>query len=44
VIAAHLCSRLSGPATVARIYLRPFAGRVLVSLGWMWLGWHVFAR
>jgi hypothetical protein len=20
------------------------AGRVVVALGWMWLGWHVFAR
>lgn len=24
--------------------MRPRAGRVLVLLGWWWLGWHYFAR
>ena len=24
--------------------MRPRAGRVLVLLGWVWLGWHYFAR
>lgn len=44
-VAAHLPARpVSGLAAVARIFTRPLPGRVLVSLGWMWLGWHVFAR
>jgi hypothetical protein len=24
--------------------MRPRAGRALVLLGWLWLGWHYFAR
>jgi hypothetical protein len=24
--------------------MRPRTGRVLVLLGWWWLGWHYFAR
>jgi hypothetical protein len=24
--------------------MRPPAGRALVLLGWLWLGWHYFAR
>jgi hypothetical protein len=24
--------------------MRPRIGRVLVLLGWWWLGWHYFAR
>jgi hypothetical protein len=24
--------------------MRPRAGRMLVLLGWLWLGWHYFAR
>ncbi len=24
--------------------MRPRAGRVLVLLGWWWVGWHYFAR
>lgn len=24
--------------------MRPKAGRVLILLGWLWLGWHYFAR
>jgi hypothetical protein len=24
--------------------MRPRAGRLLVLLGWLWLGWHFFAR
>jgi Family of unknown function (DUF6186) len=30
-------------ATVAAI-LSNLAGRTLLVLGWMWLGWHLFAR
>jgi hypothetical protein len=24
--------------------MRPSAGRALILLGWLWLGWHFFAR
>ena len=24
--------------------MRPAAGRALILLGWLWLGWHYFAR
>jgi Family of unknown function (DUF6186) len=24
--------------------MRPRAGRALVLLGWLWLGWHFFSR
>jgi Family of unknown function (DUF6186) len=24
--------------------MRPKAGRAIVLLGWLWLGWHYFAR
>lgn len=24
--------------------MRPRAGRAVVLLGWLWLGWHYFAR
>ncbi|MGH3410171.1 MAG: DUF6186 family protein [Streptosporangiaceae bacterium] len=24
--------------------MRPRVGRVLILLGWLWLGWHYFAR
>jgi hypothetical protein len=36
--------RFPGPgALVARITATR-AGRVLLVVGWMWLGWHAFAR
>lgn len=28
---------------VGRVLARP-TGRVVLVLGWMWLGWHAFAR
>ena len=24
--------------------MRPWAGRLLILLGWLWLGWHYFSR
>ncbi|HEY2688140.1 MAG TPA: DUF6186 family protein [Streptosporangiaceae bacterium] len=24
--------------------MRPWAGRFLILLGWLWLGWHYFSR
>ena len=33
----------TAPAALQRLIARPPL-RALVALGWMWLGWHVFAR
>ncbi|MHB1509466.1 MAG: DUF6186 family protein [Acidimicrobiales bacterium] len=27
-----------------RFVMKARAGRVILVLGWMWLGWHLFAR
>lgn len=44
-ILAHARRRFIAPAgAVVRLAIRPAVGRVVVSLAWMWLGWHVFAR
>jgi Family of unknown function (DUF6186) len=29
---------------VLRSLTRPWPGRVLLLLGWAWLGWHLFVR
>jgi hypothetical protein len=29
---------------VAAVVMRSRVGRTVVLLGWMWLGWHAFAR
>ncbi len=44
VLAWTTCRLIAPVAAVARLAVRPVVGRVVVSLGWMWLGWHVFAR
>ncbi len=31
-------------AQLLRIARRHLAGRVVLVIGWLWLGWHVFAR
>ena len=36
-------SRL-GVVGLVRIVSASFVVRVLLALGWMWLGWHAFAR
>jgi Family of unknown function (DUF6186) len=44
-VLAHVSRRLiDHPGAVARLATRPALGRVVISLAWMWLGWHVFAR
>jgi hypothetical protein len=40
-VATH---RLAGIGAALGRLARPPAGRLVVALGWMWLGWHVFAR
>ena len=53
VIAAILTLEVLGRRPGSRIptiggwlgyLMRPKIGRVLVLLGWWWLGWHYFAR
>ncbi|MGB9113263.1 MAG: DUF6186 family protein [Acidimicrobiales bacterium] len=44
-VLSYASRRFIAPAgTVARLATRPVIGRIVVSLAWMWLGWHVFAR
>jgi hypothetical protein len=37
-------SHLSTAAAYLGALMRPTWGRWLVLLGWLWLGWHFFAR
>jgi Family of unknown function (DUF6186) len=44
-VLARSTHRFVAPSgAVARLATGPVLGRVVVSLAWMWLGWHVFAR
>ncbi len=36
--------RFAGLLELTRRVTRPLAGRVVLLAGWMWLGWHLFAR
>jgi hypothetical protein len=53
VIAALVALEILGRRKVRRIptlsewlgyVMRPRAGRALILAGWLWLGWHFFAR
>jgi len=53
VIAALVTLEILGRRKIGRIptlsewlgyVMRPRAGRVLILAGWLWLGWHFFAR
>jgi hypothetical protein len=53
VIAALVALEILGRRKIGRIptlsewlgyIMRPRAGRALVLAGWLWLGWHFFAR
>lgn len=37
-------SRVPTAGEVFGWVMRPRLGRLLVLLGWLWLGWHYFAR
>ena len=52
-IAALVTLEVLGRRKIARIptlsewlgyVMRPRAGRALILAGWLWLGWHYFAR
>ncbi len=36
--------RFPGPGALVRRITVSRSGRVVLALGWMWLGWHLFAR
>lgn len=36
--------RVPGPGALVRWITSRSAGRVVLVVGWMWLGWHLFAR
>ena len=36
--------RVPGLVETLRALTRGTAGRLVLFLGWMWLGWHIFAR
>jgi hypothetical protein len=47
IVAYELRSRRRGTATFGdalRLLVRARAGRMLVLVAWLWLGWHLFAR
>ncbi len=53
VIAALVTLEILGRRKIGRIptlsewlgyIMRPRAGRALILAGWLWLGWHFFAR
>lgn len=53
VISAMVALEVLGRREIGRIptlsgwlgyIMRPRAGRVLILAGWLWLGWHFFAR
>jgi hypothetical protein len=36
--------RIPGPGALVGRITANTGGRILLLLGWMWLGWHFFAR
>jgi len=44
VAAVVSAGRLPGADALARRITAPAWARAAVLLGWMWLGWHAFAR
>ena len=44
VVSAMSKGRFPGPGALVRRIATPRAGRALLVLGWMWLGWHLIAR
>jgi cadmium resistance protein CadD (predicted permease) len=44
VIASIVSDRVPSLADVLALLTRTMVGVVLVMLGWLWLGWHLFVR
>jgi hypothetical protein len=44
VVAGRSGGRLPGYGTLARVATDGPVRRTVCVLGWMWLGWHAFAR
>lgn len=43
-VATSVKPQLPTLAAVVRVIAAPRLGRVLLLLGWAWLGWHLFVR
>jgi hypothetical protein len=44
VLARRRTNRIPTTGEWLGYIMRPKAGRALILLGWLWLGWHYFAR
>jgi Family of unknown function (DUF6186) len=44
ILARRPSSRIPALGEWLGYVMRPRAGRALILLGWLWLGWHYFAR
>jgi hypothetical protein len=44
VIASIVSDRVPSLTDLLRVLTRTIVGFVLVMLGWLWLGWHLFVR
>jgi len=44
ILARRPSSRIPALGAWLGYVMRPRAGRALILLGWLWLGWHYFAR
>jgi Family of unknown function (DUF6186) len=44
VIARRRTNKIPSTGEWLGYVMRPRAGRALIFLGWLWLGWHYFAR
>ncbi len=43
-IAARRSGRFASLAEALGVALRRWPARLLIQLGWLWLGWHLFVR
>jgi hypothetical protein len=44
ILARRKNSRIPTLGELLGYAMRPRAGRFLILLGWLWLGWHFFSR
>jgi hypothetical protein len=44
VLSVLLPAAVATPRAAVAAVMSSWAGRVILVLGWMWLGWHLFAR
>jgi len=44
ILGRHKNNRIPAVGEWLGYVMRPRSGRALILLGWLWLGWHYFAR